>query len=389
MPPVPGPGTCRTRTLRPRPPTPERSGDDLGDRQGRVGGRGRARTAYGRGRPARRRARRPSRRCRCTARAAGPGPGCPAPSARSSASARSREFAATPPPISRSLDALVGGGVERLAGQHVADRLLERRRDVRDRHRLAGPLAGLDPARDGGLEPGEREVEAVPLQVARGGQPAREVDRTRGRRSRAARSMCGPPGNGSPSSRATLSNASPAASSMVAPSGSTPPVTSSTSSRLRVPAADQQRHARLGQRAVLELVDGDVRGEVVDAVDRLAQPDAPAPWPRPRRRAAPRPGPGRWSPRSRRRRAAGCRRSRRPARSSAPSPRGAPGWRPRARRRRTARAPRRCWRPRRRAASCPRTMPTPVSSQEVSIPRTSGSLAHAAHCADPGSSGLE
>ena len=40
-----------------------------------------------------------------------------------------------------------------------------------------------------------------------------------------------------------------------------------------VPAADQHRHARLGQRAVLELVDGDVGGEVVDAVERLAQPD--------------------------------------------------------------------------------------------------------------------
>ena len=85
--------------------------------------------------------------------------------------------------------------------------------------------------------------------------------------------MCGPPGNGSPSSRATLSNASPAASSMVAPSGSTPPVTSVDPQQRRVPAADQQRQARLGQRAVLELVDGDVRGEVVDAVDRLAEPE--------------------------------------------------------------------------------------------------------------------
>ena len=51
----------------------------------------------------------------------------------------------------------------------------------------------------------------------------------------ASRSMCGPPGNGSPSSRATLSNASPAASSMVAPSGVTPVVTSSTRSRLEWP----------------------------------------------------------------------------------------------------------------------------------------------------------
>ena len=91
----------------------------------------------------------------------------------------------------------------------------KRRRDVGDRDRLARPLARLDPARDGGLEPGEREVEAVPLQVAPRGQPAREVDRTRCCPSRAARSMCGPPGNGSPSSRATLSKASPAASSMV------------------------------------------------------------------------------------------------------------------------------------------------------------------------------
>ena len=47
--------------------------------------------------------------------------------------------------------------------------------------------------------------------------------------------MCGPPGNGRPSSRATLSNASPAASSMVAPSGSISPVTSVTRSRLECP----------------------------------------------------------------------------------------------------------------------------------------------------------
>ena len=39
----------------------------------------------------------------------------------------------------------------------------------------------------------------------------------------------------------------------------------------RVPAADQQRHAGLGQRPVLELVDGNVGGEVVDAVQRLVE----------------------------------------------------------------------------------------------------------------------
>ena len=40
-----------------------------------------------------------------------------------------------------------------------------------------------------------------------------------------------------------------------------------------VAAADQHRQHRLRQRTVLELVDGDVRGEVVDAVERLAEPD--------------------------------------------------------------------------------------------------------------------
>ena len=90
---------------------------------------------------------------------------------------------------------------------------------------------------------------------------------------RAALSMCGPPGNGSPSSRATLSKASPAASSIVAPIGSTPTVTSVTSSRLEWPPETSMRQARLRQRTVLELVDRDVGGQVVDAVDRLAEPE--------------------------------------------------------------------------------------------------------------------
>ena len=86
---------------------------------------GRARTAYDRGRPSRRRGRRPSRRCRCTGRGAGPAPGCPAAAARSSAIARSREFAATPPPIRMSSMPSLTRGVDRLAGEHVADGLLE------------------------------------------------------------------------------------------------------------------------------------------------------------------------------------------------------------------------------------------------------------------------
>ena len=74
------------------------------------------------------------------------------------------------------LDPLGDGGADRLAGQHVAHRLLERRGDVGDRHRVSGVLARLHPAGDRGLEAGEGEVEAVPLEVAPRGQPAREVD---------------------------------------------------------------------------------------------------------------------------------------------------------------------------------------------------------------------
>ena len=117
-----------------------------------------------------------------------------------------------------------------------------------------------------------------------------------------------------------------------------------------VAAADEQREARVGQRAVLELVDGDVGGEVVDAVQRLAEPD--------RQRL------GRGHADEQRAGQAGAaghgdrvdlvqrarRRSRRPAPASGPSPRGARGWPPPAPRRRSGRAPRRCWRRRRRAA---------------------------------------
>ena len=164
-----------------------------------------------------------------------------------------------------------GAASQRLADQHVADRLLERRRDVGDRHRLAGPLARLDPARHGGLR-ARRRRSRTGAAPGRAGWSARAGSRwPTGARRGPPRSMCGPPGNGSPSSRATLSNASPAASSMVAPSGSTSVVTSSTRSSDECPPLTSSARHGLGQRAVLELVDGDVRGEVVDAVERLAE----------------------------------------------------------------------------------------------------------------------
>ena len=119
------------------------------------------------------------------------------------------------------------------------------------------------------------------------------------------------------------------------------------------PPRDQQRQAGLGQRPVLELVDGDVGGEVVDAVQRLAEPERQ----RLGRGDADQQRAGQAGAAGDRDRVdvvrAGCRRSRRPARWSAPSPRGGRGWRPRARRRRSGRAPRRCWRPR-RPAGCAR-----------------------------------
>ena len=200
--------------------------------------------------------------------------------------------------------------------------------------------------------------------------------------SRATRSMCGPPGNGRPSSRATLSKASPAASSMVAPSGSTPSGHVGDLEQRRVPARDQHRQARLGQRAVLELVDGDVRGEVVHAVQRLAEAE--------RQRL------GRGDPDEQ---GAGQARSAgdgdrvdvvqpyagglaRALDASAPSPRGAPARRPPGRRRRSGRARRRELATASASSVVPRTMPTPVSSHEVSMPSTSGAVGcHAEHSA--------
>ena len=151
-----------------------------------------------------------------------PAPGCRLAAARSSAIARSREFAATPPPIRMSSMPSADGGVDRLAGQHVADRLLEatrpRRRPAPAPRRARGPRPSGPPrssARRTRSRSGAARGRAATVSPRGKAMDAASP-------SRAARSMCGPPGNGSPSSRATLSKASPAASSMVAPSGSTP-----------------------------------------------------------------------------------------------------------------------------------------------------------------------
>ena len=133
-------------------------------------------------------------------------------------------------------------------------------------------LAGLDPAGDGGLEAGEGEVEAVPLQVAAAGEPAREVDGDRAAGGGRAVDV-GAAGERQPEQPGDLVEGLPGG------------VVDGLAERLdgggdvldaqqrRVAAADEQREARVRQRAVLELVDGDVGGEVVDAVQRLAEPD--------------------------------------------------------------------------------------------------------------------
>ena len=119
-------------------------------------------------------------------------------------------------------------------------------------------------------------------------------------------------GSRSPSSRATLSNASPAASSTVAPSELDLLVRQvADAQQRRVAAGDQQRDARLGQRPVLEGVDGDVRGQVVDAVERHAEAE------RVRLR--------RGDPDQQRAGQARARRSRRPRRSRRAGSRPSPG----------------------------------------------------------------
>ena len=171
------------------------------------------------------------------------------------------------------VDAVLPAGEHRLAGQHVDDRLLEARRDVGDRHRLARRARAASTQRATAVLSPENE------KSNRCRSRSRPVVRPRGKSmatrspSRAARSTCGPPGNGRPSTRATLSNASPAASSIVAPSGRTSCGHVGHEQQRGVAAGDEQRQRRLGQRAVLDDVDGDVGGEVVDAVQRLAEGD--------------------------------------------------------------------------------------------------------------------
>ena len=165
----------------------------------------------------------------------------------------------------------------------------------------------------------------------------------------AARSMCGPPGKGRPEQAGDLVE------------GLAGRVVDGGAQRLDagghvldpqqagVAARDEHRQAGLGQRPVLELVHGHVGGEVVDAVQRLAEAQGQRLGARdPHQQRAGEPGPaGDGDGVHVAQRDAG--RLAGPLDGRAPWPRGAPGWRPRAPPRRSGRARRRCWRRRRRA----------------------------------------
>ena len=258
-------------------------------------------------------------------------------------------MAATPPPMRMSSMPVGHGRVDGLAGQHVADRLLEGRRDVVDVDRGAGALLGLHPAGDGGLEAAEGEVEPVPLHVASGGQPAGEVDGD----AVAAR-------GGAVDVRTAREGQPEQAGDLV--EGLTGRVVDGGAQRLDagghvldpeqagVATRDEHRQAGLGQRSVLELVDRDVGGEVVDAVQRLAEAQGQrlgAGDPDQQRAGQAGPAGDRDGVDVAQRDAGGLAG---PLDGRAPWPRGAPGSRPRAPPRRSGRARRRCWPPRRRAA---------------------------------------
>ncbi len=167
------------------------------------------------------------------------------------------------------VDAVLRAREQRLARQHVDDGLLERRRDVGHRHRLAARLARLDPPSDRGLQAAEGEVEAVPFHVAPRGESAREVDDdlavtrravdvrpARERQPEHPRDLVERLARGVVDRRAERSYVVGHVRH---------------EEQRRVAARHEQRHRRLGQRPVLQLVDAHVGGEVVDPVDRLVQ----------------------------------------------------------------------------------------------------------------------
>ena len=178
-----------------------------------------------------------------------PAPGCRACSARCSASARSRELAATPPPMTRVSTPLLPAGVDRLAGQHVADRLLEatrpRRRPAPARRPADGPRPSGPPRSSGrrtrsrtGARPGPSRRSGRAGRRSRPGRRPGPPGRWAGRRGTAARAAGRPcrtprrprrrwsrPSGVTPRARSSTSSSDewpPETSSAIAGSGSGP-----------------------------------------------------------------------------------------------------------------------------------------------------------------------
>ena len=250
-----------------------------------VGREVQAPTAARRGPPVRRRAPPPSRRCPCTARPRDP----QAQSGRVAALRGQR----TQPGVGRhpAADHQVStpfagrrpppcGSARRRPPPGTTRR---RRRPAPARRPPRGPRPSAPPRSSGR----RRRSRLVLVPVLSAG----ESDRGRVRRRCAALSMGGPPGNGSPSTLATLSNASPAASSMVAPSGTT-----SAPGRARAAATSgrRRRAARSPAPAAGRAQAGRRRRARPGGSRRTAacRRRARTPWPRRPRPAALRPGPG-------------------------------------------------------------------------------------------------
>ena len=251
VPPAAGADDGATRTCSPTggagSPALTPSGHDLGHRQGRVGRqveRGR-RAAAGDQLGAERGDHRAVVGAQSGSR--DPDPDAPAASARSLAIARSREFAATPPPIRMSSMpwSVAASSALRISTSQTAS------------WKLAATSATSTGAPSRCWVSTQRATAVLSPENEKSKRcrsRSRRLVSPRGKSivtwpSRAARSMCGPPGNGSPSSRATLSNASPAASSMVgAERRRRPRGDVLDPQQAGVAAADQHRQARLGQR---------------------------------------------------------------------------------------------------------------------------------------------
>ena len=161
--------------------------------------------------------------------------------------------------------------VDGLGGQHVGNGLLEAGGDVGHPELDPVALLGLDPPTHRRLETGEGVVEAVLDHVVTGRQPAREAD--------------GPGitlAGGLVDDRASWVGQAEDAGNLVV--GLASGVVNRRTDlddvgrnaidpqQARVAARDEQGTARHRQVPVLEQVDGDVSGQVVDAVERLVEP---------------------------------------------------------------------------------------------------------------------